>query len=212
MGHTARIKLDLVLQRLAPVGIYAKKYEWAGRRELGDCGLWVRAATLDFDDGEWECQVTASEFTTQDALTSSPARLVVRVAPQRPRIEYNSSQVLPEHNVTGRAGETAAIKCVSRYGNPPARLKWFLDGEELAGANQTNSLEADNRRTWVASSQLQLPLARRQHGRALRCVATHESHDTRAQSITVRLDVLCEWRSLQCGQGPTLRCHCLLPF
>jgi len=63
---------------LQPVGIYPKKYEWAGSQDSGDCSLWVRAATLEFDDGEWECQVTASDFTTQDALTSSPVRLVVR--------------------------------------------------------------------------------------------------------------------------------------
>lgn len=70
------------------MGIYPKKYEWAagdnaGARSAsggggGDCSLWVRAATLEFDDGQWECQVTASDFTTQDALTSSPVRLVVR--------------------------------------------------------------------------------------------------------------------------------------
>lgn len=61
-----------------PVGIYIKKYEWAGKEDDGDCSLWIRAATLEFDDGEWECQVTASDFTTQDALTSEPVRLVVR--------------------------------------------------------------------------------------------------------------------------------------
>lgn len=44
----------------------------------GDCSLWVRAATIDFDDGEWECQVTASDFAAQDALTSQPVQLVVR--------------------------------------------------------------------------------------------------------------------------------------
>lgn len=38
----------------------------------------MRAATIDFDDGAWECQVTASDFTTQDALTSQPVQLVVR--------------------------------------------------------------------------------------------------------------------------------------
>ncbi|XP_036341522.1 uncharacterized protein LOC118750894 [Rhagoletis pomonella] len=65
-----------------PVGIYAKKYEWAARPSSnnggslhldlhpppmqigGDCSLWIRSATLDFDDGLWECQVTASDFTT----------------------------------------------------------------------------------------------------------------------------------------------------
>lgn len=73
---------------LQPVGIYPKKYEWAGTplhlqgihspNLGGDCSLMVRAATIDFDDGAWECQVTASDFTTQDALTSEPVQLVVR--------------------------------------------------------------------------------------------------------------------------------------
>lgn len=66
-----------------PVGIYPKKYEWVGGsihspHVGGDCSLWIRSATLDFDDGQWECQVTSSDFTTQDALTSQPVRLVVR--------------------------------------------------------------------------------------------------------------------------------------
>lgn len=75
---------------LQPVGIYPKKYEWAasvvGMHMLGiqspniggDCSLWVRSATIEFDNGHWECQVTSSDFTTQDALTSQPVRLVVR--------------------------------------------------------------------------------------------------------------------------------------
>lgn len=88
------------LKFFQPVGIYPKKYEWAARplsgssngilhQDLhppppppmqigGDCSLWIRSATLDFDDGLWECQVTASDFTAQDALTSQPVRLVVR--------------------------------------------------------------------------------------------------------------------------------------
>lgn len=61
-----------------PVGMYVHKYEWAGSQEAGDCSLLIRVAQLEFDDGHWECQVTASDFTTQDALTSQPVRLVVR--------------------------------------------------------------------------------------------------------------------------------------
>lgn len=61
-----------------PVGMYKDKYEWAGSKELGDCSIWIRSAQLQFDDGIWECQVTASDFHTQDALTSQPIRLVVR--------------------------------------------------------------------------------------------------------------------------------------
>ena len=36
------------------------------------------AVDIKFDDGLWECQVTASSFESQDALASKPARLVVR--------------------------------------------------------------------------------------------------------------------------------------
>uniref|UniRef100_A0A182PPH8 Ig-like domain-containing protein n=1 Tax=Anopheles epiroticus TaxID=199890 RepID=A0A182PPH8_9DIPT len=116
-----------------PVGIYPKKYEWASQYGIGqtahvggDCSLWVRAAQLEFDDGLWECQVTASDFTTQDALTSQPVRLVVRVPPQRPRLEHEGVHVPPSHNVTVDSGAVATVKCVSHYGNPPAQLKWYL--------------------------------------------------------------------------------------
>jgi len=63
---------------LQPVGIYKEKYEWAGSHDAGDCSLLIKHVTIEFDDGEWECQVTASEFTAQDALTSTPIKLVVR--------------------------------------------------------------------------------------------------------------------------------------
>ncbi|XP_068084855.1 kin of IRRE-like protein 2 [Anabrus simplex] len=173
-----------------PVGIYEKKYEWAGDQSTGDCSLWVRAATLEFDDGEWECQVTASDFTTQDALTSVPVRLVVRVAPLSPRVEYNSSQVLPGHNLTAPIGEKASIKCISRLGNPPARLKWFVDDQELMeGHTQSNATEIDNPRTWVAISVLKLTISKDMYGKTLKCVAVHESYPTKSLEIAVRLDV-----------------------
>ena len=60
-----------------PVGMHPDKYEWAGGRD-GDCSLVIKRASLDFDDGYWECQVTPGDFVKQDALTSSPARLLVR--------------------------------------------------------------------------------------------------------------------------------------
>ncbi|KAF4518685.1 hypothetical protein B566_EDAN002720 [Ephemera danica] len=75
-----------------PVGMYPRKYEWVagttGGSSMdpgppaappgGDCSIIIRSASLEFDDGEWECQVTSSDFATQDALTSAPVRLVVR--------------------------------------------------------------------------------------------------------------------------------------
>lgn len=53
-------------------------------------------------------------------------RCFVSVPPQQPRIEFNGSQVLPGHNLTALHGDIATVKCVARYGNPPALIKWFL--------------------------------------------------------------------------------------
>ncbi|XP_041766810.1 uncharacterized protein LOC121590835 [Anopheles merus] len=180
-----------------PVGIYPKKYEWASQYGIGqtahvggDCSLWVRAAQLEFDDGLWECQVTASDFTTQDALTSQPVRLVVRVPPQRPRLEHEGVHVPPGHNVTVDSGAVATVKCVSHYGNPPAQLKWYLGEQEISPIHpQTNSTEPDNPRTWSAASVVQIPANKERHGTVLKCLALHESYSARSVAVEARLDV-----------------------
>ena len=68
-----------------PVGIHPEKYEWAGASkevaspaDPGDCSLRILDASLEFDDGVWQCQVTPSSFKTRDALISQGAQLVVR--------------------------------------------------------------------------------------------------------------------------------------
>ncbi|XP_067635504.1 uncharacterized protein [Eurosta solidaginis] len=191
-----------------PVGIYAKKYEWAARPSSsssgglhldlhpppmqigGDCSLWIRSATLDFDDGLWECQVTASDFTTQDALTSQPVRLVVRVAPQRPRLEYEGAHVPPGHNITIDSGALATVKCISHYGNPPATLKWYLGDQEIQPIHpQINNTEPDNPRTWSSTSVVQVTAMRERHGDILRCLAYHESYTAKSVPVEARLDV-----------------------
>ena len=60
-----------------PQEMFTGKYEWSGERQAGDCSLRV-LDVAKVDDGDWECQVTASAFMAQDALTSSIAPLVVR--------------------------------------------------------------------------------------------------------------------------------------
>ena len=50
----------------------------SGKPSQGDCSLEVLQVNITFDDGLWECQVTSSDFQSQDALASKPARLVVR--------------------------------------------------------------------------------------------------------------------------------------
>ncbi|KAG5681586.1 hypothetical protein PVAND_011002 [Polypedilum vanderplanki] len=181
-----------------PVGMYPKKYEWASgsansvgmQSHSGDCSIWIRAATLEFDDGFWECQVTASDFTAQDALTSQPVRLVVRVAPQKPKLEHEGQHILPGNNVTVDSGATATVKCVSHYGNPPAVLKWMLGDQEIAPLHpQTNATEPDNPRTWSAASVVQIPATKERHGMPLKCVAYHDYYSMRTVQVEARMDV-----------------------
>lgn len=63
---------------------------------------------------------------SQDALSSPPAALAVRVPPQSPRILFNGSHVMPGQNITVPAGNRATVVCEARYGNPPAYIEWYL--------------------------------------------------------------------------------------
>ncbi|XP_068633559.1 kin of IRRE-like protein 3 [Battus philenor] len=160
-----------------PVGIYRGKYEWVSERSaiLGDCSLWVRAATLQLDDGQWQCQVTASNYNVQDALSSPPAALTVRVPPQSPRILFNGSHVLPGQNITVPAGSRATVVCEARYGNPPAYIEWYLEKERLTAWSHTNASEVERPRVWAARSVLEMSATRSTHGKHLKCRAHHPS-------------------------------------
>ena len=61
-----------------PVGMFEGKYEMRGDREGGDCSLTVSSVDLKIDDGGWQCQVTATNITSGDALVSQLARLTVQ--------------------------------------------------------------------------------------------------------------------------------------
>ncbi|XP_013145037.1 PREDICTED: irregular chiasm C-roughest protein-like [Papilio polytes] len=160
-----------------PVGIYRGKYEWVGEHNAanGDCSLLVRAATLQLDDGQWQCQVTASNYNVQDALSSAPAALAVRVPPQSPRILFNGSHVLPGQNITVPAGARATVVCEARYGNPPAYIEWYLERERLTAWSHTNASEVERPRVWAARSVLEMGATRSAHGKRLKCRAHHPS-------------------------------------
>ena len=70
-----------------PVGLYPGKYEMRGQAagvqpnggpNSGDCGLDILGASIEYDNGVWQCQVTASDFKQRDTLISEGAQLVVR--------------------------------------------------------------------------------------------------------------------------------------
>jgi len=48
------------------------------------------------------------------------------VPPNAPQVEFNGTQVPMGKNLTTQGGTRASAKCISRYGNPPPFLKWFV--------------------------------------------------------------------------------------
>lgn len=61
-----------------PVGMFEGKYEMRGDQEGGDCSITVSSVDLKIDDGGWQCQVTATNISSGDALVSQLARLTVQ--------------------------------------------------------------------------------------------------------------------------------------
>ncbi|XP_063891869.1 hemicentin-1-like [Helicoverpa armigera] len=161
-----------------PVGIFRGKYEWANENSLdgGDCSLWVHAATHQLDDGQWQCQVTASNFHLQDALSSPPAKLLVLLAPKSPLIFFKDSRELPGHRLTVAAGNRVTIVCEVAYGNPPSYIEWFLEKDRLTGWPQTNSSEVENTLVGTPRSFLEIEFSKSSNGRQLVCRAHYPSY------------------------------------
>eukprot|EP00096_Caligus_rogercresseyi_P016613 TRINITY_DN934_c0_g1_i3.p1 TRINITY_DN934_c0_g1~~TRINITY_DN934_c0_g1_i3.p1 ORF type:complete len:638 (+),score=151.88 TRINITY_DN934_c0_g1_i3:127-2040(+) len=155
----------------SPIGIFPTKYEWAGKPETGDCSLRVLNSSIEFDDGIWQCQVTASSFSDKDALISRGAQLVVRESPNSIIIQRIGNI---ESEILASAGEDLELECISTGGNPPSQVKWFLDDQEVAfGHAQDNRKSSKEARTWISVSKLTLPVNKEDNGAVLRCIAEH---------------------------------------
>lgn len=97
-GHDVRIRClirnrqgeCLWLRNGRAIGAIAKKYQFTRQPEDGDCSLMIRNVSVQQDDGQWQCQVTASDVE-QDTLQSREVHLVVLVAPERPQIKNTVS-------------------------------------------------------------------------------------------------------------------------
>lgn len=73
------------------VGPIWRKYAFSRTPEDGDCSLLLRNATVQSDDGHWQCQVTAGDLE-QETLQSREFALTVLVAPERPIIKNTVSK------------------------------------------------------------------------------------------------------------------------
>ncbi|XP_068621634.1 irregular chiasm C-roughest protein-like [Battus philenor] len=161
-----------------PVGMHRGKYEWATPRTrmTGDCSIVIHGAKLHMDSGNWQCQVTPSNFDMQDALSSPPAALVVRAEPEPPRILFNGTLLEPKRKIMLSAGTRAAVVCKVRYGSPPAHVEWHLDSRRLTPLSQMNTSEIGKPDLWTTRSILEIEATRFGYGKQLACRAYHPSY------------------------------------
>ncbi|XP_064471125.1 kin of IRRE-like protein 1 isoform X2 [Ornithodoros turicata] len=172
------------------------KYELEREPADGDCSVHIYKATIEEDDGDWQCQVT--QVSVQDALLSSKVvKLVVREEPHPPRLEESTNPISPGELFKTKADDKKRFQCVSRKGNPPAALRWFLDDQELTLlANQTNQTDVEKARTWQAISVLHYAFGKKDNRRQLKCVSYHGTYESPTgegyghKDVSVTLDVM----------------------
>ncbi len=165
-----------------PIGIFPGKYEWSGSPDEGDCSLRVYNASLEYDDGVWQCQVTPSSFTAKDALTSVGAQLVVRERPSAIVVQRVGHDVVVDagfrQQVVATAGEEVQLECIVTGGNPPAKIAWFVGSKAVRdGHAQENDRASPSARTWTSISRLTLPVSKADNGQEVRCSAEHPTLD-----------------------------------
>ena len=132
-----------------PVGLFPEKYRMEG--EEGDCSLEVLDAMLEWDDGWWECQVSASDPVLADSLISPRARLSVLTPPA-------GLQILE-------------ARCEVELASPPPVIQVRLEDSLVPTTQQDERLETGGWRSGVSLSQLMRP---ENNGKTVTCVAEQE--------------------------------------
>ena len=157
-----------------PIGTFPGKYEYPGDVTAGNCSLLILDASSEFDDGVWQCQVTASNFKQGDSLISDGAEVVVRSPPTEIYFVSKQGRVSSSDSVIGRAGGMMDIKCVTTGANPVPILSFTIDGMPVSTVNtQINKRLAQG--GWESSLQLSYIPNKDQDNARLGCSAQHEA-------------------------------------
>lgn len=168
-----------------PTGIFSGKYEWAGDVSSGDCSLLIKDAEVEFDDGAWQCSVTASSFKARDALVSAASQLVVRVAPTDIVIRHSDTNrvIIANDTLDVLENTNITLECNSVNGKPPPKLSWQLP-ESLPSFSLTESV-----RDGTSVSVISALVMRSDRGKRVKCRATHSAL-TKPLEASVNINVL----------------------
>ena len=171
-----------------PVGMHPGKYSLAPAE--GDCSLSIQDVDIRLDDGQWQCQVTATSFISQDALASTEAGLTVMMAPESVEITRDHSVVTTEE-LSVREGAEESVACVTRMSNPAPQVTWYLGNTRLVTVEQTNMTERELEDRWRSEAVLTHRFGVQDADKMLTCRVSHAGYGARGfREAGLRLRVM----------------------
>jgi len=176
-----------------PVGLFPGKYSLpTSSSHLGDCSLTIASVDVRLDDGAWNCQVTSSNISLQDALVSRPAYLTVQVPPSSISILSLTLPLQEGALLAVTENKTETITCITRHSNPPPTISWLIGDLLLHSTSQNNTSEVGSTK-WRSEATLQHVFLKSDQSKSLQdlqCVVKHIAYPTGQNTMHATLDVL----------------------
>ncbi|MBN3273857.1 CADM3 protein, partial [Polyodon spathula] len=143
------------------------------------------------DEGEYTCSI----FTMP--VRTARATVTVLGVPQKPRISGNTDPV--------EDGGKLKLTCTTSGSKPPARLRWWKEGQELEGFPSTVESDPDGR-SFKVTSDIVLTVTKSDNHATIRCSVDHESMPSAEKFTEEKIEVLCELRTTP----PIILCCCFM--
>lgn len=140
------------------------RYKIVGRTDEGDWSLSISPVELE-DEAEFQCQVGGAEG--QNPIRSRKVRLVVKVAPEPPRI----LQVDSSGTLSFVAGDILKLTCISKGGKPAAIIKWKIGNTEVKERILSSSELESNGFRYTTISTFEMKVDKSSHEKIITCEA-----------------------------------------
>ncbi|XP_056402889.1 cell adhesion molecule 3 isoform X2 [Hyla sarda] len=127
------------------------------------------------DEGEYTCSIFTMPVRTARAMVT------VLGVPQEPQITGYERPIKENQN--------ADLRCITSGSKPAANIKWYKGPEELEGARNSETRDA-NGKTFTVVSLISFPVTKADDQVEITCTVGHESMPTTFKSSSQKLQVL----------------------
>ncbi|XP_055330955.1 peroxidasin homolog [Paramacrobiotus metropolitanus] len=157
---------DGQLQNTQASGLYTS----TGDPSNFDYSIRINGATVERDDGVWECQGLVSGGT----VGSRKAHVVVRQAPHdRPIMQQDAGTIRNGDDLLLKADQNYTVTCEVHEANPPAKIKWTIGNKDVSDFAHTINQTGPNSKLYNTISTLTYQYQPRDNQAQLKCDTIH---------------------------------------